>query len=234
MLDRAVETRVALRDGRRRQTLRPRHLTDRAHAHLNIGALLASPRLVTGLRAPVDPDRDHIKGSPAATVTIVEYADFQCPQCARTYWVLKDLEGHVRDLQIVFRHFPIGSIHHRSVPLAEAAQAAGLQGRFWQMHDLLFENYDRLSRHELVACARAVSLELPAFEGGARTHTLLPQIREDFFGGVRSGVNRTPCLFINGWRYEGVLELEALITSLQRARQDPITDVAGTTVRRQQ
>ena len=183
-------------------------------------ALQTRPPAMTSLRVPVDPHRDHIKGPPAAMLSLVEYADFQCRHSELVYWVLKQLHHRIADLQIVFRRFPLGSIHRRAGLMAEAAQAAGAQGRFWQMHDLLFENQDVLHRRELLACARTLPLEIHTFEAALATHALLPHIREDFFGGVRSGVDRTPCLFINGRRHDGPADLYSHITCRECARHD--------------
>jgi protein-disulfide isomerase len=172
---------------------------------------------MTALHVGVDPDHDHIMGPVHAELSLVEYADFQCESSAQAYWMLKDLHVLVPHLQIVYRHFPLGAVHRRAVVLAEAAQAAGKQGRFWQMHDLLFEHQPVLSRLDLVSCARTLCIDVGAFEDALESHACLPRIRDDFFGGVRSGVFRTPCLFINGKRYDGSLNLRSLMATLERA-----------------
>lgn len=172
---------------------------------------------MTVLHVAVDPDHDHIVGPAHASLSLVEYGDFQCVNSQHAYWLLKDLHVLMPHLQIVYRHFPLGAVHRRAVELAEAAQAAGRQGRFWQMHDLFFENQPLLPRLDLGSCARTLRLEIDAFEDALETHACLPRVRDDFFGGVRSGVFRTPCLFVNGKRYDGSLNLRSLMTTLERA-----------------
>jgi protein-disulfide isomerase len=171
---------------------------------------------MTALHVAVDPDHDHIVGPPHATLSLVEYGDFQCASSENAYWMLKDLHVLMPQVQIVYRHFPLGAVHRRAVLLAEAAQAAGKQGHFWAMHDLLFEHHPVLSRLDLMSCARTLRLEVDAFEDALESHACLPRIRDDFFGGVRSGVFRTPCLFINGKRYDGSLNLRSLMSTLER------------------
>jgi protein-disulfide isomerase len=106
------------------------------------------------------------------------------------------------------------------VPAAETAEAAGAQGRFWQMHDMLFENQDYLDRPYLLRYARALGLDSHAVEEALDTHVFVPRIREDFFGGVRSGVNGTPTIFINGRRHDGAWDAGSLIVALQHASYD--------------
>lgn len=171
---------------------------------------------MTALHVAVDPDHDHIMGPAHAALSLVEYADFQCANSEQAYWLLKDLHVLMPHLQIVYRHFPLGAVHRRAVLLAEAAQAAGKQGRFWEMHDLLFEHQPLLSRLDLMSCAQSLRLEVEAFEAALESHACLPRIRDDFFGGVRSGVFRTPCLFINGRRYDGSLNLRSVMGTLER------------------
>lgn len=174
---------------------------------------------MTALHVAVDPDHDHIAGPPHASLSLVEYADFQCTSSESAYWMLKDLHVLMPHVQIVYRHFPLGAVHRRAVLLAEAAQAAGKQGRFWQMHDMLFEHHPVLSQLDLISCARALRLEVDTFEDALQSHACLPRIRDDFFGGVRSGVFRTPCFFINGKRYDGSLNLRSLMMTLERTKR---------------
>jgi protein-disulfide isomerase len=171
---------------------------------------------MTALHVAVNPHHDHIMGPARASLSVVVYGDFQCANSEQAYWLLKDLRVLMPNLQIVYRHFPLGAVHRRAVLLAEAAQAAGKQGQFWEMHDLLFEHHALLSRLDPVSCARTLRLEMGAFEDALASHACLPRIRDDFFGGVRSGVFRTPCLFINGKRYDGSLNLRSLMTTLER------------------
>lgn len=173
---------------------------------------------MTRLQGPVDPQRDHIKGPIRAPLSLVEYGDFQCPACGQAYYELREVQRQMPDeVCFVFRHFPLSRIHPHAVSAAETAEAAGTEGRFWPMHDMLFENQDHLERPDLLRYAHALGLDLHAVEAALDTHRFLPRIRQDFFGGVRSGVNGTPTIFINGWRHDGGWEARSLIVALERA-----------------
>jgi protein-disulfide isomerase len=176
--------------------------------------LLDSPRLTI----PVS-DRDHVRGPATAPLTLVEYGDYVCPYCGAAHpevkRVLKELED---DLRFAYRHFPVTSIHPFAFQAAEAAEAAAAQGRFWEMHDRLFENQDRLGLQGLVAYARALGLDLDAFVGELQHHVHAPRVREDFMSGVRSGVNGTPTFFINGVRHNGGWDADSLLVALDASR----------------
>ncbi len=115
------------------------------------------------------------------------------------------------DLRFAFRHFPLTQIHHRALGAALAAEAAGAQGRFWDMHDLLFANQQSLGHQAYVAFARTLALDLARFTRDIEQETYAPRIREDFMSGVRSGVNGTPTFFINGVRHNGGFDLRSMI-----------------------
>jgi protein-disulfide isomerase len=167
---------------------------------------------------PVDPDRDHIRGPIDAPVSLVEYGDYQCPFCGAAHPILKALESRMGDsMHFVFRHFPLTTMHQYAQLAAEAAEAAGAQGRFWEMHDVLFENQQQLAPPYLVAYARALGLDVDLFEQQLADHVFAPKVREDFLSGVRSGVNGTPTLFINGVCHDGGWEPQPLLAALQRA-----------------
>jgi protein-disulfide isomerase len=158
------------------------------------------------LIVPVGP-RDHAHGSPDAAVTLVEYGDFECPHCGRAYPVVKAIQKRMGpDLRFVFRHFPLTQIHAHAEHAAESAEAAGQHGKFWQMHDLLFENQDRLEDPSLVAYAEALGIDPDWFAVVLSEGRFQPQVREQFLSGVRSGVNGTPTFFVNGVRYDGGIE----------------------------
>lgn len=169
------------------------------------------------LRVPVS-ERDHVRGPARASVTLVEYGDFQCPFCGRAYWVLREIEERF-DLRFVFRHFPLTEIHPFAMPAAEAAEAAGAQGKFWEMHELLYTNQPAFARERLIAYATELELDVDAFTNDLETHPYVPRIREDFMSGVRSGVNGTPCLFINGQRFEGAAEKVPLAMAIEAAHR---------------
>jgi protein-disulfide isomerase len=167
------------------------------------------------LAAPVR-ERDHTRGPREAPVTLVAYGDFECPCCGAAHPVLEEVRRRLGDeLRFVYRHFPLVNIHPHAQPAAEAAEAAGTQGRFWPMHDRLFEHQDSLEDRDLFAHAQAIGLDIVRFVGeiGAGVH--VPRIREDFMSGVRSGVNGTPTFFINGLRYDGPRDAASMIAAIQ-------------------
>ena len=148
--------------------------------------------------------RDHVQGDPGASLTLVEYGDFQCPYCGAAHPIVKAVQKLLGPkLRFAFRHFPLAQAHPDAPLAAEAAEAAGAQGKFWEMHDWLFEHQDQLDPQSLVRHARHFHLDLARFESDLAEHTFTPKVAEDFKSGVRSGVNGTPTFFVNGSRYEG-------------------------------
>lgn len=157
----------------------------------------------TALTPPVGPD-DHARGPDDAPVTLVEYGDYECPHCGAAHPVVQLALRQLGDqLRFVYRHFPLAEIHPNAEPAAEAAEAAGAQGRFWEMHDALFEHQHALQPRNLAALAMALELDAERLTRELLAHTHLDAVREDFLSGVRSGVNGTPTFFINGARYDG-------------------------------
>jgi protein-disulfide isomerase len=156
--------------------------------------------------APVpEPDaEDHLRG-PADAPLVIEYADFECPYCAA---LSARLAG--RQLRRVFRHFPVRSTHPRAWAAACAAEAAALQGRFWEMHELLFADQARLEDPHLWDRARALGLDLDRFDAERRSEGVLVRVRRDFESGVRAGVVTTPTVFAGGRSFTGQLDAEAL------------------------
>ncbi len=174
-------------------------------------------RRAAKLSLPVGP-RDHIQGSPAAAVTLVEYGDFECPYCGSAYPTVKQIQQNLGEqLCFVFRHFPLTQIHPHAERAAEAAEAAGAQGRFWEMHDLLFENQQSLDDRNLLRFAKVLKLDIERFAHELVEGTYLERVREDFMSGVRSGVNGTPTFFINGVRHDGPWDMQSLLTSIADA-----------------
>ena len=168
------------------------------------------------LTMPVSDDRDHIQGPAAAPVTLVEYGDYQCPFCGAAYPILKDVQARMGDgLRFVFRNFPISTSHPNAELAAEAAEAAAVQDRFWEMHDLLYENQDRLGSADLHAYAERLGLDLETFDRELASHAYAARVREDFMSGVHSGVNGTPTFYLNGSRYDGSYETESLLAALR-------------------
>ena len=169
------------------------------------------------LTVPVDADRDHIQGPSDAAVTLLEYGDYECPYCGAAYPIIKQVQETMGErLRFVFRNFPITTAHPHAEQAAEAAEAAAAQGKFWPMHDLLYENQQRLETDDLVDYAGRLGLDVERFRRELDDHTHAARVREDFMSGVRSGVNGTPTFYIDGTRYEGSYEADALLGVLQQ------------------
>jgi diadenylate cyclase len=163
-------------------------------------------------------DGDHALGPATAAVTLVEYGDYECPYCGQMHPVVKELRERVGDrLRFVFRHFPLDSVHPNARRAAEAAEAAASQGHFWEMHDLLYENQDDLGDEALRRYATRLGLDPARFEEDLEERAHAPRVREDRFGGERSGVEGTPTFFVNGVRYGGPRDLEALLEAVEDA-----------------
>jgi NhaA family Na+:H+ antiporter len=169
------------------------------------------PRLVL----PIQQGRDHIIGSVDAPATLVEYGDFECPSCGMAYPIVKEVLQSLGDrVCFVFRNFPISTLHPHAELAAEAAEAAGDQDRFWEMHDRLFENQDRLRFPDLLEHAAAIGLDVPRFQSGLEQHSHQERVREDFMSGVRSGVNGTPTFYIEGVRHDQSWDADTLTAAL--------------------
>ncbi len=163
---------------------------------------------------------DHIEGPLDAPMTLVEYGDFECPYCADVYPVIKALQDSMgQDLRFVYRHFPLTRAHPHAEHAAEISEAADSIDRFWDMHDILFENQTALDDNHLLIDARAVGLDDEAarlaLQGG-----YADRIKRDFRGGVRSGVRGTPCLFVNGQLYNGPRDVESIAAALEDTMPD--------------
>jgi protein-disulfide isomerase len=170
------------------------------------------------LTTPVSEERDHIQGPADAPVTLVEYADYQCPYCGAAHPIVQEVQARMGNrLRFVFRNFPISTSHPRAEQAAEAAEAAAAQGRFWPMHDVIFENQKRLGDCDLRDYADQVGLDLERFDEELAEHVHAARVHEDFMSGVRSGVNGTPTFFVNGARHDDSYEVETLLAALERA-----------------
>ncbi|HEX2358505.1 MAG TPA: DsbA family protein [Solirubrobacterales bacterium] len=159
------------------------------------------------------------RGRPAAApATLVEYGDFECPYCGAAHPIIKRVQDQMGEsLRFVFRHFPISTSHPHAELAAEAAEAAGAQGWFWEMHDLLFENQKRLRDEDLHGYAEQLGLEVETFGRELAEHVHAERVREDFMSGVRSGVNGTPTFYVNGRRHDDVYDVGTLVAALERA-----------------
>lgn len=163
---------------------------------------------------------DHIKGSKKALVTLVEYGDYECPYCGQAYHVVKKIEKEMAELgdnilSLVYRHFPLTQVHPHAFNAACAAEAAGLQGKFWEMHDELFEHQFLLGYEPFVKFADALGLDVVKFLEDMGLPKVHEKIRGDFMSGIRSGVNGTPTFFINGVRHEGSYQYETLKSAIE-------------------
>jgi Na+/H+ antiporter NhaA len=170
------------------------------------------------LAEDVDPARDHIRGDDNATVTFVEYGDYECPYCGQAERVIRELLvsfGH--DLRYVWRHLPLNDVHMTAQMAAEAAEAAAAQGSFWEMHDRLLEHQDELGYGDLVRHAEAIGLELDRFKDELRRRVYAPRIAEDVASADASDVAGTPTFFINGRRYYGAYDLQTLTETVKAA-----------------
>lgn len=161
---------------------------------------------------------DHVQGLQTATVTLVEYGDYECSRCGQAYAAIKESQKEWgNELCFIFRNFPISQIHREAQHAAEAAEAAGAQNKFWEMHDVLFENQAALENGFLVEYADKLGLDTLRFLHDVSQHIFANQIREDFLSGIRSGVNRTPTFFINSVRYDEQWNPDTLNTAIHQA-----------------
>jgi protein-disulfide isomerase len=169
------------------------------------------------LRVAVNPT-DHIQGDEHAGCTLVEYGDYECPHCGHAYPIVKSIQKHFgKRLLFVFRNFPLTESHPNAESAAESAEFAGAQGKFWQMHDRLFENQDRLGDDLYLEIARELQLTPADLQRALAERKYQAKVRADFAGGVRSGVNGTPTFFINGQRHDGPYEYEDLVGAIEDA-----------------
>ena len=161
---------------------------------------------------------DHVQGSATAKVTLVEYGDYQCPYCGAAYPIIKAVQKRLgAKLQFVFRNFPLTQAHPYAELAAEAAEAAGAQGKFWEMHDALYENQDRLGQPLIEELVEQLKLHADQFAADLEGRKFQARVKHDFMGGVRSGVNGTPGFFINGERFDDSWEEGPLAAALQKA-----------------
>jgi Na+/H+ antiporter NhaA len=187
-------------------------------ARLQVRAALGTAQVITDLGAPVDPGRDRIRGPAKAPVTIVEYGDFECPYCGQAEPALRELLAGHGDVRYVWRHLPLTDVHPHAQLAAEAAEAAAAQGAFWEMHDLLLRNQDRLQLSDLTRYATELRLDLKRFSEHLRKRAGTARIAEDIDSADISGVSGTPTFFINGRRHHGSYDITALSTAVLAAK----------------
>lgn len=166
-------------------------------------------------------DADHVRGDERAAVTLVEFGDYECPGCGEAYLVIERIESELGDaVRFVFRHFPYSRLHPHAELAAQAAEAAGAQRRFWEMHDVLFENQEALEFDDLVRYAEQLSLDLDRFRDDLKSEKYLERVRSDFRSGVQNGVFGTPTIFLNGVRHNEGTDYETLTAAIARVRDE--------------
>jgi protein-disulfide isomerase len=171
--------------------------------------------VTTKLTLPVS-ERDHAQGPHTAPVTLVEYGDYECPYCGEAYPIIKNLQERLGDkLRFVFRNFPITQVHPHAQHAAEAAESAGSQNKFWEMHDYLYEHQQELDDKHLRQYASAVGMDVTRLDDEMAKHVHAGRVREDFMSGIRSGVNGTPTFYINGTRYDESWDEKTLMAAIE-------------------
>ena len=180
-------------------------------------ALLGDTEELTDLIPPVDPENDHVRGPLDASVTVVEYGDFQCPYCGQAEPAVRDLITDT-DLLYVWRHLPLTDVHPLAQLAAEAAEAASAQGKFWEMHDLLLAHQDRLRIMDLIRYAEQLGLDQERFHDDLMSHLHRERVAQDVESADLSGVSGTPTFFINGRRHYGAYDLPTLKAAVKTAR----------------
>ena len=173
-----------------------------------------------GLTAVVS-ERDHIRGAPTAAVTLVEYGDFECPYCRSLVPIVDTLRQRLGDqLRFVFRHFPMTSSHPHAFRAAQAAEAAAAQGKFWEMHDLLFTRQQALEDEHLSAYAAELGLDAERFRRELAAGEHAERVREDVRSGSASGATGTPTVYLDGVRFDASVSLQALLAAIRRAHPE--------------
>jgi protein-disulfide isomerase len=169
----------------------------------------------THLKPPVN-DNDHIEGNPKAPIELLEYGDYQCPHCGRAYPIIKDIQKRLGEkLKFVFRNFPLTEIHPDAFSAALAAEAAGQQKKFWEMHDIIFEHQRHLETENILAYAKRVGLNMAEFSKDIQQDIFVNKVENDIESGIRSGVNGTPSFYVNGSKYNGNWEDEEFVDFLE-------------------
>jgi protein-disulfide isomerase len=185
---------------------------------LRLRALLGTADTVIDLAVPVDPRRDHIRGPAKAPVTLVEYGDFECPYCGEAEPVIREMLADYGDVRYVWRHLPLTDVHPHAQLAAEGSEAAGAQGKFWEMHDQLLEHQGALTADDLIGYAGELGLNADRFARDLANDVGAARIDEDIDSADLSGVSGTPTFFINGKRHHGAYDLGELSDAVRAAR----------------
>jgi protein-disulfide isomerase len=183
------------------------------------------------LKVPVT-SVDHSDGPENAPLVLVEYGDYQCPACGAAYPIVKRIQKHFSGrLRFVFRNFPLNELHPEAESAAETAEFASAHGKFWQMHDALYENQRRLGEELYSTLAQKNNLSLSDLHTALQAGSYRERVRSDFSGGVRSGINGTPTFYINGTRHDASFDFETLSEALERVAKTHVFDEKETEVR---
>jgi Na+/H+ antiporter NhaA len=193
-------------------------VTARLPKALRARALLGTAETVVDLAEPVDPDRDHVRGPMDAPVTVVEYGDFECPYCGQAEEVVRELLADFGDVRYVWRHLPLPDVHPHAQLAAEAAEAAAMQGAFWEMRDLLIGHQDALGVKDLLSHAAKLGLDVDSFHEALRGRKGAARVEMDVESADLSGVSGTPTFFVNGRRHHGAYDIESLSKAVMAAR----------------
>ena len=193
-------------------------VVNRLPVRTRLRALLGTAEVITDLAVPVDPDRDHIRGPEESLVTMVEYGDFECPYCGMAEPAVRELLRDYGEVRYVWRHLPLNDVHPNAQLAAEAAEAAGKQGAFWEMHDLLLDHQDALQPRDLVGYADSLGLDTRRFGADLRKHAGMAHVSEDLESADLSSVSGTPTFFINGKRHYGAYDIETLKKAVKLAK----------------
>ncbi|WP_405910917.1 Na+/H+ antiporter NhaA [Streptomyces sp. NBC_00828] len=187
---------------------------------VRLRTLFGRAETIVDLSVPVDPDRDHLRGPRHAPVTVVEYGDYECPYCGQAEPVVRELLGDFGDdVRYVWRHLPLTDVHIHAQLAAEAAEAAALQGRYWDMHDLLISHQGALRFDDLRGYAAQIGLDTARFERDMRAHAGAAHVAEDVESADLSGVAGTPTFFVNGRRHHGAYDIAGLSQAVRAARE---------------
>ena len=193
-------------------------LVNRLPVRTRLRALLGTAEVITDLAVPVDPERDHIRGPEESLVTLVEYGDFECPYCGLAEPAVRELLRDYGEVRYVWRHLPLNDVHPNAQLAAEAAEAAGKQGAFWEMHDLLLDHQDALSPRALIGYADSLGLDTDRFAADLRKHAGRAHVEEDLESADLSTVSGTPTFFVNGKRHYGAYDIETLKKAVKLAK----------------
>jgi Na+/H+ antiporter NhaA len=193
-------------------------ITERLPKRLKLQALVGRAPTIVDLAVPVDPERDHIRGPDDSEVTLVEYGDLECPYCGQAEMAIRELLSEVTDLRYVWRHLPLNDVHPHAQLAAEASEAAGAQGKFWEMHDTMLAHQDALTLRDIAGYANELGLDIEKFKEHLRKRKGSAHIAEDVESADMSGVSGTPTFFINGHRHQDAYDVDTLSKAVRLAR----------------